>query len=95
MSDLKQAKTLLLAGHRDLRALKGMLNQEVFADEIFGFHIQQAAEKAIKAWLAAIGDVFPYTHDLGTLLQRLEARGYDVSEFWELLEFTPYALQFR
>jgi HEPN domain-containing protein len=78
-----------------LRALKGMLNREIFADEVFGFHVQQAAEKAIKAWLAAIGDIFPYTHDLGTLLQRLETHGCDVSQFWDLLEFTPYALQFR
>jgi len=50
MSDpKKQAKTLLHAAWRDLQALTGMLDAELFVDEIFGFHVQQAAEKALKA----------------------------------------------
>lgn len=56
---------------RDLRALKGMLNRDTFANEVFGFFVQQAAEKGLKAWLTLLGDVYPFTHDLGLLLQRL------------------------
>jgi HEPN domain len=33
-----------------------------------GFHAQQAAEKALKAVLAASGDDFPWTHDLRHLM---------------------------
>ena len=36
MSDLKKARALLDAAHRDLQALRGMLDSEFFAEEIFG-----------------------------------------------------------
>ncbi|MBE9078909.1 HEPN domain-containing protein [Romeria aff. gracilis LEGE 07310] len=95
MSDLKQARMLLLVAQRDLRALRGMIDASVFADEVFGFHAQQSAEKALKAWLATLGDVYPQTHDLGVLLQRLENYECEVTEFWELLELNPFAVQMR
>ena len=95
MSDLKKARALLDAAHRDLQALRGMLDSEFFAEEIFGFHVQQAAEKALKAWLEFLGETFPYTHDLGVLLQKLENRGCEVTEFWDLLDFSLFAVQLR
>ena len=42
MSDPKQARLLLTAAERDFTALRGMEDATVFADEIFGFHAQQA-----------------------------------------------------
>ena len=36
---------LVAAAERDVSALHGMGDTAVFADEIFGFHTQQAAEK--------------------------------------------------
>jgi HEPN domain-containing protein len=72
-----------------------MLDSEFFAEEIFGFHVQQAAEKALKAWLEFLGETFPYTHDLGVLLQKLENRGCEVTEFWDLLDFSLFAVQLR
>ena len=36
-----------------------MRDVDIFADEIFGFHAQQAAEKLLKAWLALLGEVTP------------------------------------
>ena len=57
MSDVKQASALVEAARRDFSALSGMDDTEVFADEIFGFHVQQAAEKLCKAWLAMLGEV--------------------------------------
>ncbi len=49
MSDLLQARTLMAAAHRDLKALTGMLDADIFEDEIFGSRVQQAAEKTLKA----------------------------------------------
>lgn len=95
MKDPKLARALLKAAYRDLRALNGMLDSNIFADEVFGFHVQQAAEKSLKAWLAALGDIFPHTHDLNILLTRLEGFNCDVSRFRELLLFSPFAVQLR
>ena len=65
MSDVKQARTLFGAATRDLSAIRGMFDSEVFADEIFGFHVQQAAEKLCKDWIALLGKEYPFIHDLG------------------------------
>jgi HEPN domain-containing protein len=68
MVNYEEAYLLLTAASRDLRALQGMTDPGVFADEIFGFHAQQAAEKALKAWLSALDVEYPRTHDLTMLL---------------------------
>ena len=81
MSDIKQAQAMLRMAHRDLSALKGMQNAEVFADEIFGFHVQQAVEKSLKAWLCAIGITYPFTHQISRLLVLLRDAGSEVDAF--------------
>jgi HEPN domain-containing protein len=95
MRDLEQARVLLESARRDLTALGGMGNAETFAEEIFGFHVQQAAEKALKAWLALEEVVYPKTHDLSRLLALLEDLGADTAQFEDLIEYNPYAVQFR
>lgn len=80
---------------KDFDALRGMLDNPLFADEIFGFHAQQAIEKLLKAWLAARAVTFPLTHDLSRLLDLLEENGADVSRFWSLVEYTVFAVQAR
>ena len=95
MSDGKQARLLLAASERDLTALRGMMDATVFADEIFGFHVQQAVEKLFKAWLALLGESYPATHNLARLLEMLTPHNIDTSRFDKLVEFTPYAVQFR
>ncbi len=40
-----------------------MTDPEVFADEVFGFQAQQAAEKTLKAWLTVLGLEYPRRHD--------------------------------
>ena len=45
------AQDLLRMARKDFDALRGMLDHPLFADEIFGFHAQQAIEKSLKAWL--------------------------------------------
>ena len=96
MKDLEQAMSLLRVAERDYRALCGMEDAAVFSTEIFGFHVQQAVEKALKAWLCCLGVPFPRTHDLDELGALLEETGQEVPEFLDtLLEFTDFAVAFR
>ena len=46
MSDFEQARELARAAERDISALRGMDDAAVFADETFGFHVQQAPIRA-------------------------------------------------
>lgn len=86
---------LLKAALRNLRALEGMRDAEVFADEIFGYHVQQATEKCLKAWMAAIGEIYPFIHNLGVLLRSLEERGYNMHSFEALQQYSAFAAQIR
>lgn len=90
--DINQAKNLLKVSQRDLKALAGMMESDTFADEIFGFHLQQAVEKLLKAWLAALNRRYPLTHSLSLLLQMLEDLDCDISEYRQLSRFTPFAV---
>ena len=93
MSDLKCARLMLRSAEQDLRSLEILAAEG--PEEGFGFHVQQALEKAFKAWLALLGELYPLTHDLKTLLDRLAARGVDVQPWRETERYTPYAVQFR
>lgn len=95
MSDLDHARQMLDIAKRDLKALGGMLEPDIFAYEIFGFHAQQAAEKALKAWVAVLGGSYGFTHDLGLLLNSLQCLGADCSRFSELPDLTIFAVHFR
>jgi HEPN domain-containing protein len=95
MSEPSKAEILLQVAKRDLETLAGMLNVNVFADEPFGFFVQQAAEKLLKSWLAILGETYPYTHNLSILLQSLEELGCDISLYWSLTDFIPFAVEFR
>ena len=95
MIDLKEARALAAAAERDVAALRGMGDAAVFADEIFGFHVQQAAEKLLKAWLALLGETYPLSHDLAALLDMLAARDVDTARFDGLVDYTRFAVRLR
>ena len=95
MNDLEQARELAGAAERDISALRGMDDATVFANEIFGFHVQQAAEKLLKAWLASWGEAYPLSHDLAALLDMLNSAGADVADFDGLVDYTRYAVRLR
>ena len=95
MADFEHARAMLRMAHKDFSALTGLLDNVLFADEIFGFHLQQAVEKALKAWLCAYDIAYPPTHDLARLLTLLEIAGVDVELFWPLVQFTIFAVQAR
>ena len=89
------ARELLQTAESDLKALDHMLNPDAFDDRVFGFHAQQAVEKALKAWLNGLGKVHPFTHDLSLLLHLLEEQGADVESCWEFLDLSGYAVRLR
>ena len=98
MSDADHAEAILQKAETDLRALEGMqasADPSQFADEVFGFHAQQAVEKSLKAWLAKLGAVYPKSHDLELLFQELGDRGVATAAFDDLIELNPFAVQFR
>ena len=97
MSDPKCARMLVAAAQRDVLTLRSMTAGA--PEESFGFHVQQAAEKALKAWLALLGEVYPLTHNLELLLDLLTERDVQVDvrveAFRDLVLFTPFAVEFR
>jgi HEPN domain-containing protein len=96
MSDLEHARLMLHSARKDLRALAGMGDKERFADEIFGFHAQQAVEKSLKAWSSSAGIEYPKIHDLEELFALLDDKGQTVPERLKpLVDLTYFAVQFR
>ena len=71
IGDPKQGRLLLAAAEQDFSALRGMTDTAVFADEIFGLHVQQAVEKLFKAWLALLGETYPTPHNLARRREHL------------------------
>jgi HEPN domain-containing protein len=90
MNDLDHARSLLEMAMGDLNALRGMMmatdaSQALFSNEVFGFHAQQAAEKCLKAWIAALGKTYARTHDLMALIDSWNS----------LVDLSPFAVQYR
>ncbi len=96
MSDPEHARLLLEMAGKDFRALRGMMDAEIFADSIFSFHAQQAVEKVLKAWCSLKGIGYPRTHDIERLFKLLEEGGVQVPEgFTSLGGLTDFAVQYR
>ena len=96
MSGVEHAREMLIIAQRDFKALQGMLDADILADEIFGFHAQHAVEEALRTWLSLLGAEYPRTHDLEELLELLEEHAEPVLEaFYHLVDLTDFAVQFR
>ena len=93
MRDSDAARRLLIVARRDLEVLEVLGDR--CADEAFGFHAQQAVEKALKAWLAGLGVAFPKLHHLHVFVNLLEQQGCEVARFRDLIRLNDYAVQFR
>jgi len=65
------AGLLLQKAREDLSAAQVLVATEDQADHVIGFHLQQAAEKALKSVLAERAIEIPRTHDLGYLVELL------------------------
>jgi len=91
----EQARLMLAKSQEDLAALVVFEENTTISDEIFGFHAQQAVEKALKAWILAHDVEHPHIHDLNALLGELKSLGESVAAYQSLIELNPFAIQFR
>lgn len=89
-----EALAMLRIARRDLKAAQVLRDNEI-DEAIWGFQIQQAVEKALKAWLLHLGEDPPLIHNLTALLERITGAGADVRQFRRLETFTIFAVQFR
>lgn len=90
------ARALLHRANGDETLIRKVAADVDIPDAIVGFHAQQAAEKAIKAVLAANGVEYARTHALGYLTALLERHGiHGPDELAEVDELEPWAVEFR
>jgi HEPN domain-containing protein len=93
---LEEAAQLLNAAERDRTAFRILSRDAEAPNEIVLFHAQQAAEKSIKAALAAQGIVYRRTHDLVELRSLAEQNGLTIPGDHQLLvRLGPYAVELR
>lgn len=59
-----EAIRMLRIARRDLKAARSMLDADLFEEPTWGFQIQQATEKALKAWISVLGHEYPHTMTL-------------------------------
>jgi len=89
-------KQWLIRSQRDLKVADVLLkSQESLLDAVV-YHCQQAAEKALKAYLTYQRVSFRKTHDLGLLVELClasESRFRSLEDVADVL--TPYASEFR
>ncbi|MCP9819393.1 HEPN domain-containing protein [Synechococcus sp. Cruz-9H2] len=92
---LSEPQGLLRIASADLETAEASSDPAVFREGAWGFWLQQAVEKALKAWYLQLGGDPPLTHDLRRLLLLLEAEGVATAKLQPLAQLTVYAVQFR
>ena len=92
---LSEEEGLLRIAMADLETAEASTVPAVFREGAWGFWLQQAVEKALKAWLLHLGGDPPLTHDLRRLLLLLGAEGVNTADLQPLAQLTVYAVQFR
>ena len=91
---LDLARTLALKADHDIEAVELLMAQG--ATDVICFHLQQAAEKILKAYLQACSIEFPRTHDLDALLDICAVVTDRLEVYRDRLEvFIPYAVMLR
>ena len=94
MTNPDAAKFLRLA-QGDLSDARRMLELSGFRDCSIGFLLQQAAEKALKAWIHLLGGQAPFSHDLAALMTAVDELGGETSGLTALIGLGLFAVQFR
>ena len=92
---LSEEEGLLRIAMADLETAEASTDPAIFREGAWGFWLQQAVEKALKAWLLHLGGDPPLTHDLRRLLLLLGAEGVNTADLQPLAQLTVYAVQFR
>jgi HEPN domain-containing protein len=92
----EQARLLHRKAAQDQAVLEKLLDDPTIDDETLGYHAQQAAEKLLKALLAHGGHNYPRSHNIGLLMDLLEAHGRPLPEQFHAVEsLTPFGTVFR
>jgi HEPN domain-containing protein len=92
---VREAKGWVERADADLHTVRILLAAEGAPLDVAGFHLQQAAEKLLKAVLTALGIPFPKTHDLAVLV-RLVPLGSDFDPDLDLwIELSYFAVLAR
>ena len=90
------ALLLLSKARADKLVLDKLAGDSEIADDVIGFHAQQAVEKLLKAVLANRDVEYPRVHDIDRLVDLLEAHdGSLPPQARQLDELTPWATQLR
>jgi len=98
MEDRKQQLVFawLAKAKNDLEAARLLIVDEKRLLDIGVYHCQQAAEKALKAWLTSRDIVFPKTRSLEDLLRLCVPSASAFSQFQHHAEeLTPLAIAYR
>jgi HEPN domain-containing protein len=94
--ELELARLSLEKAQQDLVAVRKWLTDADIADEIIGFHIQQAIEKSLKAVLLRRTIDYPHTHNLRLLIDLCRNNNIKIpSAFLEVDIFNRFAVQWR
>ena len=93
---IRLVKSWLTKAHRDLGSSKALMDQTPPYLDTAIYHCQQAAEKALKAFLTFHNILFDKTHNLSSLLDLCEQVDSDFQNYYEAAAtLTPYATAFR
>ncbi len=89
-------KILLEKAEEDRRAVETLLAAKDSPAGVIGFHVQQLAEKLLKAFLIFRKTEYKPTHDLVFLLEKAEAMDVSFLEFSDLADdLAPFAVLIR
>jgi len=92
----EQAKALIEKSSQDEFVVDKLLADPSSPREVIGFHLQQSAEKLIKAGLSYLEIPYPKTHQLTVLIDLLKEHKVDFpDELEELRRLSPFAVEFR
>ena len=86
----------LVKADRDLQTARTMLRADPAPTDVVCFHSHQCAEKCLKAFLVAVDQDFPKTHDLQRLLQFCASHDEQFAELSECaIALTDYGVETR
>lgn len=91
----ERALDLLQLAQIDLKAALILHDSDIEFVNVVGFHLQQAAEKALKAWLDFFCIEYPKTHDLMLLLTLIPNQTEFNPQWWDLSLLMPFAVNLR
>ncbi len=91
----ERANELIKLADTDFKAAIKLSENEAEFEFVIGFHLQQSAEKLLKAWLEILEQEYPKTHDITLLLSLIEAQKINIDKWWDLALLMPFAVNLR